>query len=242
MSLFSKLFKKFVQETKPVFPPGLFLTGGRAIKFSTHGKRTRKLPSSDYDFKYVTPKKPNVNKICLFFKTLVDDFVVYTGLKNIRVETRTKIFNPPVLQNPYFKRYSYGFCDFGIVYRGKTYDLVDVVMMKGPYETKLDRVVSAKYGLPIPKLEHLYTETAMVVAKSLVSTNRNGWRNPISSTSKKHQQKGKRNVNRLIVMGEILGKKNNKNVHVIAELVKRPRLPLRNYIGKLVGEHMLARF
>lgn len=239
---FSKLFKRFIQETRPVFPPGLFLTGGRAIKFSTHGRRSKKLPSADYDFKYVTPKKPNVDRVCSFFDALVNDFVAYTGLSGIRVHTRRRVFSPPILQNPYYKRYSYGFCDFGLVYRGKTHDLVDVVMMKGPI-VSLDKNASNRYGLPIPTLEHLYEETAMVVAKTLVSSppNRNSWRNPLESTSEKHKQKGKRNVNRLVVMNAILNKK-NQNLKTLQVLVNRPRLPMRTYIGKLVGEHMLKDF
>lgn len=253
--MFSKLFKKYIRDTKPNFKQfsGLFLTGGRAIKFSTKGLRgTQKLPSMDYDFKWVLPRRPtrkNLVDIQTFFKRLVDGFAETLGL-NVTVETHSKIFDKPVLQNPMLKRYSYAFFDFGIKYRGKSHDLVDVVVMRMPGADKyitIDKNVSERYGgLPIPTVKYLYVETAMVVAKTLTTNSvRNRWRNPIESTHstdpKKYRAKGLRNLNRLDVMRTVLNNKViGENIKALKVLARNRKMntPTRLHVGHLIGSHM----
>lgn len=253
--MFEKLFKKYIRETKPNFKrfAGLFLTGGRAIKFSTKGLRgTQKLPSSDYDFKWVLSKRPtkkDLDDISGFFRKLVEGFVNTLDV-TVTVESHSKIFDKPVLQNPLLKRYSYAFFDFGIKYRGKVHDLIDVVVMRMPGAPRniIDKEVSERYGgLPVPKVSYLYFETVMVVAKTLTTdVVRNRWRNPIQSTHPnkptKYRAKGLRNLNRLNVMRSVL-----KNEKTIGENIKalkviarnrRMNVPTRLHVGHLIGAHM----
>ncbi len=257
--MFAKQFKQYIRETKPNFKQFsgldrcLFLTGGRAIKFSTKQFRAAatKLPSTDYDFKWVLSRRPStkdLDQIQKFFTKLVEGFVVHMG-GAITIESRTKRFDKPVLQNPLLKRYTYAFFDFGLKYRGKVHDLIDVVVMrmKGANYTILDKDTSERYGIPIPKVSYLYFETAMVVSKTLITNDkRNGWRNPIRSTHptepNKYRAKGLRNVNRLSVMRNVL--KNDTvighNIRALKVITKNRKMNVntRLHVGRLIGAHM----
>jgi hypothetical protein len=250
----NKLFKKFIMDTRPNFKQFsgpdrcLFLTGGRAIKFATKQVRKtsrKKLPSTDYDFKWVLAKKPSmrdINAVFTFFDTLVAQFLVYTN-KPGQIISKRRIFENPILQNPLLKRYSYAFCDYAIKQGTQVHDLIDVVVLKMPGASNriLDKATSDVYGLPIPKVDVLFRETLMVVSKTLVATNRNGWRNPLRSTHpkdpNKYLQKGVRNVDRLMVMKNMVENKNfNQNISALNRLI-RSNLNTNSkvYIGKLLG-------
>lgn len=262
---FDKEFKEFIKQSKPDFGkfsgPNrcLFLTGGRAIKFSTKEFRQgkRKLPSSDYDFKWVLSKKPtkrDLTEIVTFFKGLVEDFIFHLKVKKgITVSDyslKQKVFETPILQNPLLKRYSHAFFDFSLMYRNAKHELIDVVVlsMKGASSAILDKQMSDKYDLPIPKLKVLYFETAMVVAKTLFTNmERNRWRNPIKSAhpteANKYQQKGLKNLNRLSVMRNAMQNKNlSNNINALKFLTRnKNNMNTRLYLGKLVGTNMNAK-
>ena len=251
----NKLFKKFIMETRPNFRQFsgadrcLFLTGGRAIKFATkHVRKTsrKKLPSTDYDFKWVLSKKPSnrdIHDIFKFFDGVISGFVAYINKPGAEIISKRRIFEKPILQNPLLKRYSYAFCDYAIKYGGQMHDLIDLVILKMPGASNriLDKATSNVYGLPIPKVDVLFHETLMVVSKTLVATNRNGWRNPIRSTHpkepNKYVQKGLRNVNRLMVMKNMVENKNfNQNITTLNRLIRSNlNTNTKVYLGKMLG-------
>ena len=255
-----KLFLKFIQDTKPVFPHGrdmcVFLTGGMAIKIITKKYRKsigKKLPSKDFDFTWAFSKKPtlkNMMDMFRFTKKLGVDFSKQLGPSAKVVFKKTR-FSTPKLQNERLQKYIYAHCNVTIKLGAEEFDLMDAVLahFPGVSDGILNKTMSNAYSVPLPKLRFLYTDTLSVVKKTLIGTGYNAWRNPIKSTHPNHpenyKQKGLKNLNRLLLIQNILKLNDNRARNIIAvDRIVRSDLPIRQKlavarsIGKLMNKNI----
>lgn len=258
------LFLKFIQYTRPNFgifisdSKCLYLNGGMAIRLLSRAYRRRigkKLPSKDYDFtwaKSAVPTKSDYLLMCRFTSKLGKEFAKWIGGKVIIKKT---YFTEPKLQDITKHKYLHGHIAVNILLNGQEYDLMDAVMMHYPGVSSelLNKSMTIKYGVPLPKMGTLFIDTASVVKKSLMNNvGYNGWRNPIKSTHPKHpedyKQKGLKNINRLLVMGKILSRQKKyasilNNVKLLNNTIRRKSLTTKKKlsIGKTIGESMNAR-
>jgi hypothetical protein len=257
------MFLKFIQSTKPNFgvfigaKKCLYLNGGMAIRLLTREYRQRvgkKLPSKDYDFTWAKSTKPtrsDFDMMCRFIAKLGNSFAKAIGGTAVIKKTW---FTEPKLQNIAKQRFLYGHMAVNILINGKEDDLMDAILMHQPGVSSeiLNKTMSIKYGVPLPKMGTLFIDTATVVKKTLVSNGYNAWRNPIQSTHPKHpknyQKKGLKNINRLLLMGKILEKEKKykrvlNDVKLLNSTIKRTSLSVKAKlaIGKTIGESMNAR-
>ena len=252
-----RLFLEFIQKTRPNFwqfsgpDRCMYLTGGMAIKIFTKEYRKpigRKLPSTDFDFTWAFSRRPtisNYNQMTRFTKSIGKEFAEYLG-NGAKVLFTKKKFTP-VLQNARTQRYIHAHCNVTIQLGGEDYDLMDSVLvhLPGVSDEFLSKRVSHKYNVPIPKIRIMYTDTASVVKKTLMGTGYNAWRNPIKSTHPKHpeeyQKKGLKNINRLLLMQNIIKSNKNlpKNILALNRIIKSNLATRQKLaIGRAIGTQM----
>ena len=160
-------------------------------------------------------------------------------------------FDAPKLQNARLQKYLYAHCNVTIKIGAEEHDLMDAVLCHFPGVSYgiLNRTASMRYNLPLPKLRFLYLDTASVVKKTLMGTGYNAWRNPIKSAHPQHpeeyKQKGLKNINRLLLIQNIL--KINKNLAkdivalnriVRSDLTTRQKLSVAKALGKLMNKNI----
>lgn len=255
-----KLFLKFIQEVRPTFPRGndkcVFLTGGMAIKIITKNYRKKigkKLPSKDFDFTWAFSKKPtikNFTEMTRFTKNLGVEFAKRLG-PDAKVLFKKTRFSTPKLQDERLQKYIYAHCNVTIKIGTEEFDLMDAVLahFPGVSDEILNKTMSSAYGVPLPKLRFLYTDTLSVVKKTLIGTGYNAWRNPIKSTHPTHpenyKQKGLKNLNRLLLIQNILKINDNRARNILAvdrivrsDLPTRQKLAVARSIGKLMNKNI----
>ena len=216
--ILDSLFIEFVKRVKPDFGR-MYLSGGMAIKLLTGAP----VPTIDFDFVYQvidTPTSKTYTDMASRMKKILTQFVKeIPGTKLI--STIKKLDDGPTLINRMVHKYKYGHAGFSVYIPSTktTIDLVDVVLIKQPLYR-----IHEKNGMPLPNLKDVYLDTAFVVHKSLVSSGYDGWRNPIRSThhnaSKRpmYEEKGRKDINRLILMG---GFAHLTNIHNSVQRLKR---------------------
>lgn len=232
----------------------VYLNGGMAIKLLTRRYRRtigKKLPSKDYDFTFAKSRRPTKRDfviMCSFLSKLGKEFAKTIGGKAIIKKT---FFDEPKLQNAAKQKYLHGHIAVNILLNGKEDDLMDGVLMHFPGVNSdlLNKTMSVKYGVPLPKMGTLFIDTATVVKKTLVSNGYNGWRNPIKSTHPKHpenyKKKGLKNINRLLVMGNILSKDGKykkllNDVKLLNSTIKNTTMSIKRKLkfGTVIGKSM----
>jgi hypothetical protein len=251
------LFFDYIQATRPKFlkfsnsKQCMFLTGGMAIRIITREYRKRlgkKLPSKDFDFTWAFSTKPttdNFNQMADFTEHLGQGFVNTLG-PGAKMIFSKRMFDAPVLQNMESQRYMYGHCKVDIKIGRRTYDLMDAVIvhLPGASVELLNKTMTNKYNLPLPKLRTLYIDTARLVKKTLLGDGYNAWRNPIKSTNPKHpaeyKKKGRKNVNRLVLIQKILNKQSTQNITknvIMLDKLLKSRVPINKKLiqGKSIG-------
>lgn len=252
-------FLKFIQETKPVFPQGpdrcVYLTGGMAIKIITKKYRKsigKKLPSKDFDFTWAFSKRPtlkNYREMTTFTRQLGKAYADVIGAK---LMFKKKKFDTPKLQNAQTQRYIHAHCNVTLkMPDGSEVDLMDAVLVHLPGISSdiLNKTMTDRYSVPLPQLRFLYRDTLTVVKKTLIGTGYNAWRNPIKSTHPAHpedyKQKGLKNINRLLLIQNVLKIKNDRAKNVIAldrivhsNLTTRQKLTVARAIGKLLNKNV----
>lgn len=258
------LFFRYIQATRPNFlkfsnsKQCVFLTGGMAIRLITREYRKRlgkKLPSKDFDFTWAfssVPTVENFNQMADFTESLGQGFVKTLG-PSAKMIFSKRMFTAPILQNIETQRYMYGHCKVDIKVGRRTYDLMDAVIVHLPGANKdmLNKTMTEKYNIPLPKLRTLYLDTARLVKKTLLGEGYNSWRNPIKSSHPSHpaeyRKKGRKNVNRLVIIQKILNKTSSQNItkNVIQlDKLLRSRIPINKKlvhgrsIGLLMNRHL----
>jgi hypothetical protein len=233
-----KLFAVYLKKTKPSFDiftgsdRCVFLTGGMAIKLTSKLYRKRQptrisLPTRDFDFKWCKSSKPTKKDYILmssYMKSIVRSFIKSVwqsgGVKMIVKKTK---FNTPVLIDAYKHKYMHGIIEISIqIGDGPKNDLVDATLIHFPHisDSVLNKPLSRKYGVPLPKLPIMFIDTITLVKKTLAAgpKNRNGWRNPIKSSNPNKEKaimyrtKGLKDVDRLLVMKGMLKTKKYQNL------------------------------
>jgi hypothetical protein len=262
MSL-DEMFLKFIQVTKPKFGvfiganKCIYLNGGMAVRLLTREYRRsigKKLPSKDYDFTWAKSTKPtrsDYDLMCRFTAKLGRDFAKTIGGTAV---IKKQYFPEPKVQNIVKQRLLFAHVAVNIIINGKEEDLMDAILLQSPGASSeiLNKTMSIKYGLPLPKMGTLFIDTATVVKKSLVGEGYNAWRNPIQSTHPKHpanyQKKGLKNINRLLLMGQILSKEAKyksvlNDIKLLNSTIKRTSLGVKAKLalGKTIGESMNTR-
>ncbi len=247
---------------KPDFKPHIgtdkcvFLTGGMAIKILTKKYRKplgRKLPSKDFDFTWAYSHKPtakNYREMTQFTLNLGKQFAQHLGHDAKVIFKKTK-FDTPKLQNARLQKYLYAHCNVTIKIGSEEHDLMDAVLCQFPgvsYDI-LNKLETRRFSIPLPQLKFLYLDTASVVKKTLVGTGYNAWRNPIKSAHPQHpdeyKQKGLKNIDRLLLMQNILKINKNLSRNIIAlDRIVRSNLPMRQKLsvaralGKLMNKNI----
>lgn len=257
-------FFRYIQATRPNFSKFsnskqcMFLNGGMAIRIITREYRKRlgkKLPSKDFDFTWAFANKPtveNFNQMADFTELLGQGFVKTLG-PQAHIVFSKKLFTAPILQNVETQRYMYGHCKVDVKIGRKVYELMDAVIVHLPGASRelLNKTMTEKYGIPLPKLRTLYNDTARLVKKTLLGEGYNAWRNPIKSTHPSHpavyRKKGRKDVDRLLLIQKILNKTSSQNISknvIMLNKLLRSRMPINNKlvqgrsIGILMNRHL----
>jgi ribonucleotide reductase alpha subunit len=189
--------------------------------------------------------------MCRFTAKLGRDFAKAIGGTAV---IKKQYFPEPKVQNIEKQRLLFAHVAVNIIINDKEEDLMDAILLQSPGASSeiLNKTMSIKYGVPLPKMGTLFIDTATVVKKTLVGEGYNAWRNPIKSTHPKHpknyQKKGLKNINRLLLMGQILEKQKKyksvlNDVKLLNSTIKRTSLSVKAKlaIGKTIGESMNAR-
>lgn len=232
--ILDSLFIDFVKRVKPDFGGHMYLSGGMAVRLLTDAP----LPTIDFDFVYQvhdTPTEKTYKEMTTRMKSILTRFIKEIPGTRL-VSNVKKLDDTPTLIDKLLRKYKYGHAGFSVYIPSTktTIDLVDVVLIKQPAYK-----IHHKNGMPVPRLQDLYLDTAFVVQKSLVSSGYDGWRNPIRSThhdsSKRsmYEEKGRKNINRLILMGGYTNLRNiNENIKRLKTAVNKRNIATSKDIGR----------